>query len=242
MRLHFLTNLSPQNICQGATDPEAVRSLAEAVTMTTVTHLPRLHAKVYVADQTCAIITSGNLTTGGLIRNHEYGILTTDPTTVGEIRRDIEEFGQLGTRIGLDQLLTYCSVAERVQEAFRKQLSSARKEAREEFARSFRKAEDELIHLRLQRSSPTKTFEDTILYLLKTQGPLSTRQLQPQVQSLHPDLCDDSIDRVIDGHHFGKRWKHMVRAAQSHLKDRDLIEISDGKWKLKQPDGSRTRV
>src|SRR5437867_11887970 len=40
VRLHFLTNLSLHNICQGATDPEAIRSLAERLTMPTVTHLP----------------------------------------------------------------------------------------------------------------------------------------------------------------------------------------------------------
>ena len=232
IRLHFLTNLSPQNICQGATDPEAVRSLAEHITSTTVTHLPRLHAKVYLADTKCAIVTSGNLTGGGLMRNQEYGVLTTDPAAVSQIRRDIEDFGQLGTRIGLDQLLTYCAVAKEIQKSFKAQLSSARKEAREEFARNVRAAEDQLIRVRFQRASPTKIFEDTILYLLKTQGPLSTRQMHPQIQALHPDLCDDTVDRVIDGQHFGKRWKHMVRAAQSHLKDRSLAETVAGRWKL----------
>jgi hypothetical protein len=232
IRLHFLTNLSPQNICQGATDPEALRSLAERVAGTTVTHLPRLHAKVYVADTKCAIVTSGNLTAGGLMRNQEYGVLTTDPDAVRQIRQDLEDFGRLGTRIALDQLLAYCTVAEKVQKSFRKQMASARKEAREEFARNLHAAEDELIRVKFLGSSPTKIFEDTILYLLKTQGPLSTHQLQPQIQALHPDLCDDAVDRVIDGQHFGKRWKHMVRAAQSHLKDRGLAEIVVGRWKL----------
>ena len=198
VRLHFLTNLSPQNVGQGATDPEALRFLAERITMTTVTHLPRLHAKVYVADLNCAIITSGNLTAGGLTRNHEYGIVTTDPLGVKQIRQDIEELGHLGAGIGLAQLLTYCAVAEKVRQAFRKQLSSVQKQLRDEFARDLRLAEDELIRLRLGRSSPTKIFEDTILYLLRTQGPLFTRQLQPQVQALHPDLCDDSRTPDID--------------------------------------------
>jgi hypothetical protein len=81
--------------------------------------------------------------------------------------------------------------------------------------------------------SPTKIFEDTILYLLKAQGCLSTRDMHPQIQALHPDLCDDAVDRIIDGQHFGKRWKHMVRTAQSHLKGRDLVEIADNKWRLK---------
>jgi len=171
------------------------------------------------------------------MRNHEYGILTTDSVAVRQVRQDIEDFGHLGARVGFKQLMAYCEVAERIQKAYRKQLSSARKAAREEFARSFRAAEEELVRLRLQQTSPTKIFEDTILYCLKTQGPLTTRQLHPLIQALHPDLCDDTVDRVIDGQHYGKRWKHMVRTAQSHLKERRLVEIVDGRWRLRPTDG-----
>jgi hypothetical protein len=52
------------------------------------------------------------------------------------------------------------------------------------------------------------------------------------VQAIHPDLCDDSIDRVIDGEHFGKKWKHQVRSAQSYLKRIGSVQLRDGKWRL----------
>jgi HKD family nuclease len=233
IHFRFLTNLSPQNVCQGATDPEALRSLAGRITVSSVTHLPRLHAKVYVADTKCAIITSGNLTAGGLRRTHEYGVLTTDSLIVARVREDIEALARLGARVDSAELLAYCAVARRVREAFQRQVSSVQKRVRQQFERDFRMAEDHLVRLRLRGSSPTKIFEDTILYLLKAQGSLSTRELHPQVQALHPDLCDDAVDRVIDGQHFGKRWKHMVRAAQSHLRDRGLVEIAGNKWRLK---------
>ena len=234
IRLNFVTNLSPLNISQGVTDPEALRLLAERIAKTTIIHLPRLHAKVYIADRKRAIITSGNLTAGGLSRNYEYGILATDPTIVADVRNDLEGLGTIGANVSFEQLVAYCAVAERIQRAFRNQLASVRTNLRREFARDLKIAEDELIRLRLHGSSPTKIFENTILYLLRTHGPLRTSELQPQVQTLHPDLCDDTVDRVIDGQHFGKRWKHMVRAAQSHLKERDLVEIAHGKWQLKQ--------
>src|SRR5437773_5029622 len=48
VRLRFITNLSPQNVCQGATDPDALRSLVEEIRVSNMTHLPRLHAKVYI--------------------------------------------------------------------------------------------------------------------------------------------------------------------------------------------------
>jgi hypothetical protein len=56
--------------------------------------------------------------------------------------------------------------------------------------------------------------------------------LHPLIQQLHPDICDDSIDRVIDGVHFGKRWKHHVRSAQSHLKADGKIRTDGERWHI----------
>jgi hypothetical protein len=76
-------------------------------------------------------------------------------------------------------------------------------------------------------------FSDTILYLLKKKGPLTTAELHPLIQSIHPDICDDSIDRVINGQHFGKKWKHQVRSAQQFLKRQGLIyRDKNNKWRL----------
>lgn len=232
IHLTFLTNISPQNICQGATDPTALRILAENVSTTTVVHLARLHAKVYIADSTCAIITSGNLTGGGLYRNHEYSVATRDSNVVGKVRHDFEGLQAIGTRISLSQLAAYCRTAERIKLAFQRQLSSVRGQIKRAFAQELRTAEDELIRVRLEGASPTKVFEDTILYLLGAHGALSTRALHPMVQAIHPELCDDTIDRVIAGQHFGKRWKHMVRSAQTHLKARGAAVLTDGCWRL----------
>jgi hypothetical protein len=56
--------------------------------------------------------------------------------------------------------------------------------------------------------------------------------MNPMIQRIHADLCDDSIDRVIDGEHFGKKWKHAVRTAQQQLKKRGEIHLRDGRWHL----------
>jgi len=50
------------------------------------------------------------------------------------------------------------------------------------------------------------------------------------VQQIHPDLCDDTIDRVIDAVHFGKKWKHYVRNAQQALKRKGLIDFDGQRW------------
>jgi len=75
-------------------------------------------------------------------------------------------------------------------------------------------------------------FSNTILYLLKKKGSLSTEEIHPLIQMMRPDICDDSIDRVINGQHFGKKWKHLFRNAQQSLKKEGLIYLEGGKWHL----------
>jgi len=64
---------------------------------------------------------------------------------------------------------------------------------------------------------------------------MTTPEIHDRVKSIHPDLCDDSIDRVIAGQHFGKKWKDAVRTAQGHLKEARRIELIGGRWRLRQP-------
>ena len=47
--LVLLTDLSPTPICQGSTDPTAIRLLVDGFATVAVYHLPKLHAKVYVS-------------------------------------------------------------------------------------------------------------------------------------------------------------------------------------------------
>jgi hypothetical protein len=49
---------------------------------------------------------------------------------------------------------------------------------------------------------------------------------------MHPDLCDDKLDRVIGGVNFGKKWKHLVRSAQQALKREGCIALDGSKWRL----------
>ena len=74
---------------------------------------------------------------------------------------------------------------------------------------------------------------DRSLFIL-AKGPLRTTELHPMIQQLQPDICDDSIDRVIDGVHFGKRWKHYVRTAQQFLKRTGRVYFDGDRWHLTQ--------
>jgi hypothetical protein len=185
---------------------------------------------VYISDTRCAIVTSGNLTAGGLERNYEYGVKIRDRKIVSAILKDISGYSELGALISPEGLAAYCDTAERMRTLLRKQQDSARASLRFEFQRQLEHAELELARFRLAEGPMHTVFAKTILYLLSKHGPLSTEQLHPRIQSIHPDLCDDEVDRIIDGKHFGKKWKHAVRSAQQQLKRQGLVALSGGRW------------
>jgi hypothetical protein len=228
----FITDLSPANVCQKSTDPRALRQLREHAVSTTIRHLPGVHAKVYIADADFAIVGSANLTAGGLYRNFEYGLeLRSDPIT-RRIKQDILEYGALGAEVLPEQLDAYCEAADDLQSLFDAQRRSIRHEIRRRFEESLRSAQDTLIRLRLAGGPVHTVFARTIDYLLRSRGSMTTETLHPLIKSIHPDLCDDSVDRVIDGKRFGKKWKHAVRTAQQQLKKRGVVCYDDGLWRL----------
>jgi phosphatidylserine/phosphatidylglycerophosphate/cardiolipin synthase-like enzyme len=228
----FLSNLSPQNITQGSTDSRAFEVLRSNIANFSLWHLPNLHAKVYVSDKRKAIITSGNLTAGGLFNNFEYGVQIDSLENSTKVYDDIFSYSQLGSNIDKETLLTYISISQEIKETYKKQQASTKESVTKRFNELFRKAEDELVKERLNVGAVHNIFSKTILYILKKYGGMATEQLHLYVQQIHPDLCDDSIDRVIDGKHYGKKWKHYVRNSQQHLKSKGLIELANGTWNL----------
>ena len=231
-RIDVLTNLAPDNLIQGSTDPRALAVFCTTMPDVRVRHLPGLHAKVYVADDKLAIVTSSNLTESGLNRNYEYGIQIAETVLVRRIRKDLEGYGNLGVPVSLGELEEFARISEQLRERQSQVLASARASLRREFAMRVEAAHEALRQLRASPGEPTNSiFARTIVYLLRDSA-LSTEQLHPLIQRIHPDLCDDSIDRIINGVHFGKRWKHRVRSAQQRLKTQGRITLAGGRWHL----------
>jgi hypothetical protein len=231
LELTVLTDLSRENILRGATDPQAILGLKRACDKTEIRFLPSLHAKVYVADERRAIITSGNLTDSGLHRNYEYGVRVSSSDSVRQIRSDILAYAALGSPIDEERLADLARVAEEMRELQRALEKSMRRKLRTEFERRLREVDDEILRVRASGRTAHAIFAEAILYLLRDH-PLSTEQIHEGIRRIHPDLCDDSLDRVIDGRHFGKLWKHAVRTAQVFLRRRGDIRLQNGKWGL----------
>ena len=231
-QISLLTNLSADSLLQGSVDGRAIAEFCRNTPATTVRHLPGLHAKAYVADEHTAIITSGNLTQGSLSRNYEYGIKVSDPKTIRMIARDLQEYAYLGAAVSLDEIDYIVNITATLRDKHAKALNSRRNELRREFEDHLAAVQESLIELRAKPGESTQAvFKRTILYVLRT-GPLTTRQIHPLIQNIHPDLCNDGEDRVIEGIRFGKAWKHRVRSAQQALKRDGLIENADTHWRI----------
>ncbi len=55
-----------------------------------VRNFAKLHSKIYLFDNEKAIITSGNLTNGGLERNFEYGVFIDDKVLISQVCSDFD--------------------------------------------------------------------------------------------------------------------------------------------------------
>lgn len=221
LQVKVLTDVSLGNLVQSSTDVAALIQLMERVRYASVRYLPRIHAKVYVSGDEFALVTSANFTDGGSFTNFEYGVAVEEPEHVKAISTDIERYAHLGGMLSLQRLKELDNHVSELRTAIQQEQRSINTKLRDIEALE-REAEEELLRGRVEGRSVYTVFGDTILYLLES-GPMTTAELHERIRSIHPDLCDDTLDRVIDGEHFGKLWKHQVRTAQQHLKNSGTI-------------------
>jgi phosphatidylserine/phosphatidylglycerophosphate/cardiolipin synthase-like enzyme len=230
VHVNIVTNLAVDSLLSGSIDAAALLYLAQSIPNSTVTYLPSLHAKIYVADTKVAVITSANLTNKGLAGNHEYGVLLRDPMVVSRVRTDLIRYASLGNKVSLETLAALTQASQELKAVRQKADQSIKAKLKAAFEQRTEEAKLELLKARAKGKTTHGIFCDTVLYLLEQKGPCRTIELHPLVQQIHPDLCDDTIDRVIDDVHFGKKWKHYVRNAQQALKRNGLIDFDGQYW------------
>ena len=231
LRIVCLTNLKIDSILSGSLELGGITEMGHAFPNFSVIHMPSLHAKVFIADNKRAIITSGNLTDGGLRRNCEYGVSIRTTKLVKEVRRDFEGYAHLGAPLSIEEIDEFSSELEGLRATYQAENRRLINNFRTKFRIRLRNAEDRVLRFRAQSTTTQGIFRKTILYLL-AKSPLRTSELHPLIQQVHPDLCDDSVDRVIDGVNFGKKWKHHVRSAQQALKHEGLVIFDGERWRL----------
>ncbi len=231
INLQILTNLKSESVLSKSLDIEALLYLINYNDRASIINLPRLHAKVYIADDRKAIITSANLTSPGLDSNFEYGIGLSDEVIVQHIKTDIEDYSKLGNPVSKEVLSELSNIAQELVTEYEKVQQSASSDLKRKFNDKLRNADFEFIKAQVGKRSAHSVFSETILYALK-KTPLTTQELHPIIRQLIPELCDDKVELIINGQRFGKKWKHHVRNAQQFLKNQGVITFDGKKWAL----------
>jgi len=83
----LITRTDLRDFATGASSLEALCILAK--NGVEVSSLGGLHAKMYIFDDTCALVTSANATNSGLRRNLECGLATRDSRIVAQLSRTL---------------------------------------------------------------------------------------------------------------------------------------------------------
>jgi len=87
-KLKLIMAFKLENFYRSASDLEALRLILKK--RGKIKNYHQLHAKTYIFDSNYAIITSANLTQGGLINNYEYGVLIENRSLVKKIIDDFD--------------------------------------------------------------------------------------------------------------------------------------------------------
>ena len=228
-----LANVDAEAISTAALDLAALRRLAEASSSAKLIALSNLHAKVFVADEAAAIITSGNLTRSGLDRNLEYGVLLQEPDTVRTVRGDMLAFARLGSEVDAATIAELAPLEEELRQARAGITRDAPRATKRRFTEVLRRARPALASMQVGGRSAHSVFGDAIQFVL-ARGPQSTKAIEREVSQLLPALCDDSDYFFIGGVRYGRTWKRRLRHAQQHLKRRGVVtyDASERTWAL----------
>jgi hypothetical protein len=208
VRVLVLTNLRPENFLSGSTDLEALSALSLALPKFELVHLPSLHAKVYVADEQVAIVTSGNLTQSGITANLEYGVAFTDTPVVREIRRDFENYSMLGAKVGGAELDTLLRQTKDLRDAFTEAQRSMRSEARRVLGEKLEAVRVQLLRQRAKGKTTHAILSDTILFLLARVSRLSWKwRARSPVK-----LMEGTRETATEAPHCGREGRHPETA------------------------------
>lgn len=85
-QLELITSFKLMNIYSGSLDLSGLEKIINGNGI--VKNFPKLHSKIYLFDDEKVVVTSGNLTNGGLMNNYEYGIYTTNTEIVTKVVSD----------------------------------------------------------------------------------------------------------------------------------------------------------
>ena len=225
--VQILTRFHASSLSSGSLDAAALAQFADSLPATLVLSQPHLHAKIYLADEHAAIITSANLTQGGLKRNWEYSVWLEEPTTLRQVRADIDAATANATAFPREFLHDIA--------AAQTDAPPARQTAHnEEIADLLSQINPQTRQIEPPDEKVSPIFAESIVIFLAEKGPLRTTEIYPLIKAKHPEYCDDNQIAWTHGGHECKKWERDTRNAQQKLKKQERI-IRDPvtrRWRL----------
>lgn len=170
-----LTSLQVDSIVTGALEINGIRALANFSPNSRAINLPKLHAKVLVADAARAIVTSANLTSSGIDNNYEYGISVRGTRPVAKILSDLDMYGSIGAPIS-----NFENLQKLAESAKKERQESENKTAHKCIAlkQAINSLEQECLSMQVGQKSKTAIFTDAIRYVLASSGAAKTKKLK----------------------------------------------------------------
>jgi HKD family nuclease len=216
--INILTNLSARNIIDNVTQPQALLKMYDAFKETTISSLDKLHAKIYIVDETLAVITSANLTYGGLISNFEYGVLIDDTESIKMIKRDVLDYATLGHIFDKTFITKIYEESQKIKQVQEKPDKERNDSELRLLIEQKKKIDTLFIHRYENKETRHGIFVKTVLFLLQKHKQLTIIELYACVKDIHPEMCDDSIE-----YHNEKRWKIEVRQALFFWRKKGMV-------------------
>ena len=229
----IMTDVSPESALNASLDIGALLLLADHLTRVSIFDIHRLHAKVYIADEKQAIITSGNLTSSAFSTNYEYGVIVTEPTMVKRVSDDLQDYAKAGRQVSRAELA-------RLDEATRDFVTQYRQGAGRLGAGMRRDLTNEWDRIATAFGAPlglhetgSARFKGPIIEVLTSRGPLTTKELCEVVQASWPYLCDNTLMRMAKDGTRKRQWRHDIHTAQETLQRQGVLRRdAQGLWRL----------
>lgn len=211
-----MTSIREDSIRSGALEMDALAALSERAFDDTVINLPNLHAKIMIADNNRAIVTSANLTSSGIDKNYEYGVEFAGKHVVNRICADVQNYRDIGVPVSAEKIREISALADNINRIERK------KPAEKDLTQAIESLKHECAIAQIGKKTATTLFADAVLYALQHKA-MTTKNLHNFIQRLYPTLCEDDRERIIGGISYGKLWKHHLRNAQQQLKRQNKV-------------------
>ena len=225
--ISFLTSYKLSNFYRSSSDLAALSQFVENDIR--VRNYSKLHAKTYIFDTERAIITSANLTVGGLQNNYECGLLIEDSDTVNQLKSDFLQIFSDKERVSPVTEEIIATTQEILSRVPKEKKIHFEKSEKELFAKSHYEPEDDLY------DGGTDTIRQSLsgwrldVFNIVTKIPTNGFELQQvyshkqQLQKLHPgnlnieakirqqlqELRDLGLIEFHGGGVYRKLWKNV---------------------------------